>query len=145
MGFHGNTVMTIMTFKTPMSHNCHGSMVTTNTNCWLWKLWENFINSLWPSDAIGWHTTGSTLIQVMACCLMAPSHYLNQCWFIISQVLCHSSQSLIKKCQQNHNATGFHTCQDISHHSIHVLKFTRCQPTEVIYHNMISLVQNQIW
>ena len=22
----------------------------------------------------------STVVQVMACCLMAPSHYLNQCW-----------------------------------------------------------------
>ena len=24
--------------------------------------------------------------QVMACCLTAPSHYLNQCWLIISEV-----------------------------------------------------------
>ena len=27
-------------------------------------------NSLWPSDAIWWHKTGSLLVQVMACCLM---------------------------------------------------------------------------
>ena len=27
-----------------------------------------------------WHRSGSTLAQVMACCLTAPSHYLNQCW-----------------------------------------------------------------
>ena len=26
------------------------------------------------------NTTVSNLVQVMACCLMAPSHYLNQCW-----------------------------------------------------------------
>ena len=26
----------------------------------------------------------------MACCLMAPSHYLNLCWFFICEVLCHS-------------------------------------------------------
>ena len=26
---------------------------------------------------------GSTLVQVMACCLMATSHYLHQCWLII--------------------------------------------------------------
>ena len=32
------------------------------------------------------HWTGSTLTQVLACCLMAPSHYLNQCWLIISKV-----------------------------------------------------------
>ena len=44
------------------------------------------LNSLRPSDAIRWHKTGSTLAQVMACCLTAPSHYLNQCWLIISSV-----------------------------------------------------------
>ena len=33
---------------------------------------------LGSSDAIWWHRSGSILAQVMACCLMAPSHYLNQ-------------------------------------------------------------------
>ena len=33
--------------------------------------------------------SGSTLDQVMACCLMTPSHYLNQCWVIIKGVLYH--------------------------------------------------------
>ena len=46
----------------------------------------NTINSLRPSDAIWQHRSGSTLAQVMACCLMAPSHYLNQSWLLISQV-----------------------------------------------------------
>ena len=32
------------------------------------------------------HRSGSTLAQVMACCLTAASHYLNQCWLIISKV-----------------------------------------------------------
>ena len=41
-------------------------------------------NSLWPNDAIWRHGSGSTLAKVMACCLTAPSHYLNQCWLIIS-------------------------------------------------------------
>ena len=44
------------------------------------------IYSLRPSDAIWWHRSGSTLAQVMACCLMAPSHYLNQSWLTISKV-----------------------------------------------------------
>ena len=35
---------------------------------------------MWPSDAIGWHRSGSTLSQLMACCLTAPSHHLNQRW-----------------------------------------------------------------
>ena len=41
------------------------------------------INSLWPSDAIdlGQH------------CLTAPSHYLNQCWLIISKVQWHASEN----------------------------------------------------
>ena len=50
------------------------------------------INSLWPSDAIWWHRSGSTLAQVMACYLMAPSLYLNQYWLIISEVLWHSPE-----------------------------------------------------
>ena len=55
------------------------------------KISQSSINSLWPSDAIWWHRTWSTLAQVMACCLTAPSHYLNQCWLIISKVPSHSS------------------------------------------------------
>ena len=51
------------------------------------SLW---INSLWPSDTIWWHRPGSTLVQVMACCLMAPSHYMKQYWVIISEILWHS-------------------------------------------------------
>ena len=53
------------------------------------------INSLWPSDTIWWHRSGSTLAQVMACCLMALSmlsHYLNQYWLIIHKVYWHSSE-----------------------------------------------------
>ena len=56
-----------------------------------WK-WLNTLNSLMPSDVIWWHRSGSTLAQVMACCLTAPSHYLNQRWLIISNVLWHSSE-----------------------------------------------------
>ena len=36
------------------------------------------------------HRSGSTLAQVMACCLMAQSHYLSQSWLIIHMVLWHS-------------------------------------------------------
>ena len=42
------------------------------------------INSLWPSDVIWQHRSESTLAQVVAWCLTAPSHFLNQCWLIIS-------------------------------------------------------------
>ena len=52
-------------------------------------------NSLGPSDAI-WHwRSWSTLVQVIACCLTAPSRHLNQCWLIISKVQWHSSEDII--------------------------------------------------
>ena len=50
------------------------------------------IISLRPSDTIWRHRSGSTLAQVMACCLTAPNHYLNQCWLIISKVYWYSSE-----------------------------------------------------
>ena len=50
------------------------------------------VNSLGPSDVIWRQRSGSTSAQVMACCLTAPSHYLNQCWLIISKVKWHSSK-----------------------------------------------------
>ena len=50
-------------------------------------------NPLWPNNAIWHHRFGTTLTQVMACCLMAPSHYLNQCWLFVNEVLWHSPES----------------------------------------------------
>ena len=47
---------------------------------------QTSINSLWPNDITWQHRSRSTLAQVMAYCLMAPSHYLNQCWLVISKV-----------------------------------------------------------
>ena len=38
------------------------------------------INSLKPSDMCIRHSTRSSLIWRVACCLFGPSHYLNQCW-----------------------------------------------------------------
>ena len=46
-----------------------------------------WVNSLRPSDGIWWQKTWSTLAQVMACCLTAPSHYLSQRWLIMSKVV----------------------------------------------------------
>ena len=53
------------------------------------------VNSLWPSDTIWWHRSGSILAQVMACCLTAPSHYLKQSWFTVKGILWHSPNSMI--------------------------------------------------
>ena len=51
----------------------------------------NTFNPLWPSDVIWWHRSGSTLAQAMAWC-----HYLNQCWFLISEVHWHSPESYLQ-------------------------------------------------
>ena len=48
---------------------------------------EPLINSLWP-----------TLVQVMACCLTAPSHNLNQCWLIMWCLVAFISMQLHRNC-----------------------------------------------
>ena len=42
-----------------------------------------------PSHAIWQYPSRSALAQVMACCLMVPSHYLYQFWLIIKSILWH--------------------------------------------------------
>ena len=59
--------------------------------CWeeLLSAWvgpDIYINSLWPSDAIWQHRTGSTFSQVMVCCLTTTNHCLKYCWLNISEV-----------------------------------------------------------
>ena len=79
--YHYNVVnfLQILTKDTPIART-----LQQGVGCPLW--FQSLINSLWPSDTIRRHKSGSTLAQVMACCLTAPSHYLNQCWLIISMV-----------------------------------------------------------
>ena len=43
-------------------------------------------NPSWSSDAIRLHKSVSTSLQVMACCLTAPSHYLNLYWLMVEGV-----------------------------------------------------------
>ena len=64
----------------------------SRVNIWHKKNWQFdcnlLVDDLGPSDAM-WRS-GSSLSQVMACCLTAPNHYLNQCWLIISKIEWHS-------------------------------------------------------
>ena len=57
-------------------------------------------NSLWPSDTIQPHRFGSAFAQVMACCLTAPSHYLNQWWLIIKYVLWRQTESIFRSAHE---------------------------------------------
>ena len=47
---------------------------------------KTFFSSLRHNDTLWRHRSGSTLDQVLACSLTAPSHYLNQCCFIIGEI-----------------------------------------------------------
>ena len=55
-------------------------------NSWVLNWWPQLmcINSSPPSPAYMRQETGSALVQVMACRLTAPSHYLNQYWLIVN-------------------------------------------------------------
>ena len=64
------------------------------------------INPLRHSDTIWQHRSGSTLAQVMACCLTASSHYLNQRW-LISEALWHSSEGIIMRRSEDTNHSFF--------------------------------------
>ena len=59
------------------------ALLCNDVSHWLGASLESaLITSMWPSDSIWWHGSGSTKVQVMASCLSAPtapSHYLDQC------------------------------------------------------------------
>ena len=69
--------ITEVQFLYEMCHGCPNVNTPSRHWCSDFETTSAF-NSLWPNDAIWGHRSGSTLAQVMACCLMAPSHYLNQ-------------------------------------------------------------------
>ena len=81
---------TVTVTLTPLLHRVLRDLAISRQLFWI-KSISNGFNSLGPSDAIWRWISWSTLVQVMACCLTAPSHYLNQCWLIINKVLWHSS------------------------------------------------------
>ena len=59
------------------------------------RFWRAVVstNLLWHSDAIWRHISGSTLAQIIVCCLTTPINYLYQCWLIIKVVMWHSSEN----------------------------------------------------
>ena len=66
------------------------------------KITYSNINALWHSDAIWWHWSESTLARIMACCLAAPRHRLNQCGLILSEVLWQSNEGRFHKGYLSH-------------------------------------------
>ena len=72
-----NMCSEIKLLKLPTHHRSGIKIIATSSR-------SQCVHSSWPGDAIWWHRFGSTLGQVMACCLTAPIHYQNQCWLMIS-------------------------------------------------------------
>ena len=94
------------------------------------------VNSLWPSDAIKQQGTESTLAQVMAYCLTAPSHYLNQCWLVISKVLWHSSDGIVMRRSEDTNQQN-----KIENYIFRIaFRSPRDQWVNHYYHNMIHWI-----
>ena len=63
-----------------------------------WHESDNYqFKSIWPSDATWRHRSRSTLVHVMACCLVAQCHYLKRCWLFINEVPWHSTDNNIVK------------------------------------------------
>ena len=46
--------------------------------------WNQLLKSLRRNGVIRCHMPCSTMDQAVACCLAAPSHYLNPCWLILN-------------------------------------------------------------
>ena len=76
------------------TEGCHPiSLFICNDRTWvnstmLAKILQD--NSLWLIDAVWYQRTWSTMVQIMACCLIAPSHYLNQCQLTCPYAIHHS-------------------------------------------------------
>ena len=70
-----------------------------------WCRVDSFVNikALLLSAAMWRHRFRPTLAQVMACCLMAPSHYLDQSWHIIKCALWYSTDCNFTRKAREHN------------------------------------------
>ena len=71
-------------FIQPVTFQCQKMIENENIYQCLLGLIQH-VNSVAPSDTTWWHRSGSTLVQVMACCLMTPNQYLTHCWLIINK------------------------------------------------------------
>ena len=68
-----------------------------------WFKTKVYVNSSPPSAPYMRQWTGSTLLRLMACCLVAPNHLLNQYWLIASKVTWHSSEGIRLRISEDTN------------------------------------------
>ena len=85
--------MVITGLQHMLSLNTWNVKIRYKVNIYVMSLAHSIFYTLWPSDAIWLHKSGSPLVQEMACSLMAPSHCLNQCCLMIKGILWHTPES----------------------------------------------------
>ena len=84
-----------------------------------------------------WQRSGSTLAQVMACCLTAPIHYLNQCSsMIISEFQWHWYLAISQEMPQ---PSITKICLKITHLKLHS-NFPRAQWVKVIICKIVAIL-----
>ena len=79
----------LTTIKTVILTIMSDSMPLYTLTCLSLALVSAIINSQWPSDAICWCRSRSTLANVIAYCLTALSYNLNQSWLFIIRFCSH--------------------------------------------------------
>ena len=106
---------------------------------WGWYPWpQQILNAF-----IKHYKTGLTGVLAIVYCLVAASHYLNQCWIFINQVIWHSTVG---------NFAGYFEVMNpskslkITHSNLHPFSFTglTCQlvPSEI---RSSTLTQSKTW
>ena len=88
-----------------VKHSRQPSIILLSWRGWVFSIFCKF-NSFWSSDAIWQHRFGSIMVQIMTCCLTAPSHYLNKFRLIIHEAHCHLAEDLIINETHCHLAEG---------------------------------------
>ena len=91
---HGKNGSEIFRFMVALKQNSP-NLVTIQQKCLVMQ--DRYLPWLTHCGVVTPYGVGdlSQLVKVMACFLMAPSHCLNQCWLIISNILWQSSEDII--------------------------------------------------
>ena len=92
-------------------------------------------------DAMWRQGSRSTLVQVMACCLTAPSHYLSQCWLIISEAQWQSPDGNFTR-----DASAINYYNQLENYLTKIsFKSPRGQRVKYNWYNHIISVSSNLW
>ena len=81
---HGGNMMIIILINFQNVTLVLWETVAVGFLCWTCKRNKHLINYSWYDTCNWWFKILSTLVPAMVCCLVVPTHYLNQCWYIVN-------------------------------------------------------------